>query len=224
MLKLAIDTSKTTTTTGKYGNKNLDNMGRHVIVDTTTTTTTTTGKYGNKNLDNMGRHVIVDTSKTTTTTGKYGAGKSGYGESSSSGYGNGNMSRKVIVETTTTTTTKGGKSGSGFSIEKVTSSKSGNQNEWGSSGSSITLKGASKGGASSKVTVTGGKKPWALEVSNGDFTGRNPSDAEASAGGNGYTKYSSKKEVKYQPTKGGATSTVTKFSVKRTGNVITKGY
>ena len=79
----------------------------------------------------MGRHVIVDTKKTTTTTGKYGARKSGYGEGSS-----GNMSRKVIIETTTT---KGGKSGSGFSIEKVTSSKSGNQNEWGSSGSSITL-------------------------------------------------------------------------------------
>ena len=216
-----VDTSsKTTTTTGKFGNKNLDNMGRHVIVDTSSKTTTTTGKYGNKNLDNMGRHVIVDTKTTTTTaTGRYGAGKGGYGEGAASGYGYGSMSRKVE-----TSTTKGGKSGSGYSIEKVALNKSGNEKEWGSSGSSLTFKGTSKGGASHKVT--GGKKPWALEVTNGDevFTGRHPSDEEASTGGNGYSKYSSKREVKYQPTKGGAASSVSKFSIKRTGNVITKGY
>mgnify|MGYP002527353266 CR=1 FL=1 len=71
--------------------------------------------------------------------------------------------------------------------------------------------------------ATGGKRPWALEVSNGDevFTGRHPSDEEASTGGNG--KYTSKREVKYQPSKQGSGST-SKFSVKRTGNVITKEY
>ena len=32
----------------RKGNRNLDNMGRHII-DETIKTTTTTGKYGNKN-------------------------------------------------------------------------------------------------------------------------------------------------------------------------------
>ena len=78
----------------------------------------------------------------------------------------------------------------------------------------------------SKTTAgktTGGKRAWDLEVSNGDevFTGRHPSDEEVSTGGNGYTKYSS--QAKFVPTKGGV-SKISKYSVKRTGNVITKGY
>ena len=169
----------------------------------------------------MGRHVITATTKTTTTTG-YGAGKSGAG---ASGYGNGNMSRKIVESTTTSG--KGGKSGSGYSIEKVALNKSGNEKSFKGTNKGTSGTGSGYYKEEIKTTkATGGKKPWALEVTNGDevFTGRHPSDEEASTGGNGYSKYSSKREVKYQPTKGGATSSVSKYSVKRTGNVITKGY
>ena len=201
--------------------------------ESTTKTTTTTGKYGSGNNDNMGRHVINESTTKTTIT------KGGAGYGAGAGSSSGNMSRKVIVESTTTTTKGGygGKQGSGYSFEKVSLNKSGNEKEWGSSGTSITFKGASKGlsGSGSGYTkelkttkVTGGKRPWELEVSNGDevFTGRHPSDEEASTGGNGYSKYSSKREAKFQPSKQGSVSTskATKFSVKRTGNVITKGY
>ena len=190
-------------------------MGRHVINESSTVTTTTTGKYGKGgNLNNMGRYVINENSTVTTTKGGagYGAG-AGAGAGSSSG----NMSRKVIVESTTTTKGGyGGKQGSGYAFEKVSLNKSGNEKEWGISGSSY-----SKDAKTAKVT--GGKRPWALEVSNGDevFTGRHPSDEEASTGGNG--KYTSKREVKYQPSKQGSGSS-SKYSVKRTGNVITKEY
>ena len=160
----------------------------------------------------MGRHVINESSTVTTTT------KGGAGYGAGVGASSGNMSRKVIVESTTTTTKGGygGKQGNGYSFEKVSLNKSGNEKEWGSSGSSYSKE--------VKTTkATGGKRPWALEVSNGDevFTGRHPSDEEASTGGNG--KYTSKREVKYQPSKQGSGST-SKFSVKRTGNVITKEY
>ena len=54
-------------------------MGRHVIVDTSSKTSTTTGKYGKGNLDNMGRKVIIETSTVTTTKGNdsYGSLKKG---------------------------------------------------------------------------------------------------------------------------------------------------
>jgi hypothetical protein len=215
------ETSSSTTTNRGYGN--LDNMGRHVIKETSSSTTTNRG-YGN--LDNMGRHVIKETSSSTTT--KYGGNKGGYldnmgrsviketsttetitrrggsgygsGLVSSSGYGsgNGNMTRKVIVESSTTT-------------------KSGSSGLRGVDGSSFAYKGASR-----TTKTTGGKKAWDLEIGNGDevFTGRHPSDEEVSTGGNGYSKYSSKREVRYQPASKGATTKVSKYSVTRTS----KGY
>ena len=194
-------------------------MGRKVIVESSTTKTTG-GKYGKGNYDNMGRTVIIEaTTETVTKKGGYG---SGYGSSSGAGSssGNGNMSRKVIVETTTTTT-KGGKGGSGYSIENVTLNKSGNEKDWKSKGG---LSGSGTTGIAiykeeKKVSkATGGKRPWELEVTNGDevFTGRHPSDEEVSTGG--------KKDSKFQPSKGASFSKGSKFAVKRTGNVITKGY
>ena len=113
------------------------------------------------------------------------------------------MSRKVIIEAS-----KGGKYGDGskktsYNIEKVTLTKSGNEKDWKSSGA--------KG-------YKGGKTAWEVDVSNGDevFTGRHPSDEEVSTGGNGYSKFSTHKEVKYQPSKGATKSS--KYSFK-----ITKG-
>ena len=210
------ETSSSSTTTNKgYGN--LDNMGRHVIRETSSSTT---GNYGGSNyLDNMGRHVIRETSTTETTTRR---GGSGYGTSGllSSGIGGGNMSRKVILETTTTTTKTsgyGGKSGSGYAVETGSLARSGNEKDWRSSGSSVLYKGASK-----TTRTTGGKKAWDLEIGNGDevFTGRHPSDEEVSSGGNGYSKFSSKREVKYLPSSKGATTKVSKYSMTRTS----KGY
>ena len=193
------ETSSSTTTNRGYGN--LDNMGRHVIKETSSSTTTKYG--GNKGgyLDNMGRHVIKETSTTETVTRRGGSGY-GSGLVSSSGYGsgsgNGNMTRKVIVETSTTT-------------------KSGSSGLRGVDGSSLAYKGASR-----TTKTTGGKKAWDLEIGNGDevFTGRHPSDEEVSTGGNGYSKYSSKREVRYQPASKGATTKVSKYSVTRTS----KGY
>ena len=59
-----ITTGNETDTSNK---RNLDNMGRHVINESTTTTS----KYGKK-LNNIGRYAI--TTKTITTIGKYGKG------------------------------------------------------------------------------------------------------------------------------------------------------
>ena len=191
------ETSSSTTTNRGYGN--LDNMSRHVIKETSSSTTTKYG--GNKGgyLDNMGRSVIKETSTTETITRRGGSGY-GSGLVSSSGYGsgNGNMTRKVIVESSTTT-------------------KSGSSGLRGVDGSSFAYKGASR-----TTKTTGGKKAWDLEIGNGDevFTGRHPSDEEVSTGGNGYSKYSSKREVRYQPASKGATTKVSKYSVTRTS----KGY
>ena len=240
--KVIVETTKTTTTSGKYGKGNLDNMGRKVIIETSTkksdaydsssslrkggldnmgrkvivettkTTTTTSGKYGSSskgNLDNMGRKVIIETStkKSDATASGYG----GYGVSSS---GLGISSRKVVVEQT-----KGGRFGgegtkkTTYSIESVGLTKSGNEKDWKTGSGSITLKGKSKAGY--------GKKAWDIDVTNGDevFTGRHPSDEEVSTGGNGYSKFSSHKEVRYQTTsKGAAPSKASKYSFK-----ITKG-
>jgi hypothetical protein len=221
--KVIVEVTKTTTTntsTSKYGSGNNDNMGRHVIVDTSKSTTT--GKYGKGNTDNMGRKVIVEVTKSTATNaGKYGSGS-------------GNAGRQIIIEATTvtkkgettetTTTRKGGfgKGGkSGYSIENVALNKSGNEKEWKTTGSketSVVYKGTGK-----TATGKGGKRAWDLEVSNGDevYTGRHPSDEEVSTGGNGYTKYSS--QVKYVPTKGGVAK-VSKYQVQKTSNTVTKGY
>jgi hypothetical protein len=240
--KVIVETTKTTTTTtGKYGssNRNLDNMGRKVIVESSTkksdydsssslrkggldnmgrkviietTKTTTTGKYGSGSsskgsLDNMGRKVIIETSTkksdvTTSGYGGYGAGSSGLGISS----------RKVVVEQT-----KGGRFGGDkkttYSFESVGLTKSGNEKDWKTGSGSIALKGKSKAGY--------GKKAWDVDVTTGDevFTGRHPSDEEVSTGGNGYSKFSSHKEVRYQTTsKGGAPSKSSKYSFK-----VTKG-
>ena len=173
-------------------------MGRKVIVEVTKTTSSNAGKYGTGNSDNMGRKVIIE----ATTVTKKG-------------------------ETTETVTRKGfgkgGKSGNGYSIENVALNKSGNEKQWGTTGSketSIVYKGASKTTAGAGK---GGKRAWDLEVSNGDevYTGRHPSDEEVSTGGNGYTKYSS--QVKYVPTKGGVAK-VSQYSFKKTSNTVTKGY
>ena len=168
----------------------------------------------------MGRKVIKETSTTETVTRRGGSGYGTSGLISSSGIGGGNMSRKVILETTTTTTKSGygGKSGSGYGVESVSLAKSGNEKDWRSSGSSLAYRGASK-----TTKTTGGKKAWDLEIGTGDevFTGRHPSDEEVSSGGNGYSKFSSKREVKLPSySKGATTTTVKKYSMSRTS----KGY
>ena len=154
----------------------------------------------------MGRKVIVESS---TRKGETSQGSSRRA-THNSGYGG--MSKKTIVETTTTTTTGYGakKGASGYSIENVALNKSGS-----GAGSSYYKE-------ERRVTrTTGERRPWEVDATNGDevFAGRHPSDEEVSTGGNGYTKYSIKKEVKYQPssTSKGATSTkASKFSVQRT--------
>ena len=169
-----------------------------ILANQLKTTSSNTGKFGTGNSDNMGRKVIIE----ATTVTKKG-------------------------ETTETVTRKGfGKGGkaSGYSIENVSLNKSGNEKQWGTSGSkvetSVVYKGASKTTAGAGK---GGKRAWDLEVSNGDevYTGRHPSDEEGSTGGNGYTKYSS--QVKYVPTKGGVAK-VSQYSFKKTSNTVTKGY
>ena len=240
-------TTKTTTTGGKYTKGSNDNMGRKVIVETSTVTSrgdsaNANGRYSalkssSGNNDNMGRKVIVET--TTTRKGETSEGSSRRGTHNASGYGSGSMSKKVIVETTTTTT-KGGygagakKGASGYQIENVALNKSGNEKEWksGARGSKATSgSGSSFIKEEKRVTkVSGVRKPWEVDTTNGDevFAGRHPSDEEVSTGGNGYTKYSVKKEVKYQPvstTKGATTtSKVSRFSAHKTGNTITKAY
>ena len=222
--KVIVESSQTTTTTGsRFGKGNNDNMGRQVITQTTTVTRggdSATGAgsrfalKGSANNDNMGRKVIMET--TTTTTRKGGDVSTGSSRRTTHNAGYGGMSKKTIVETTTTTTSGYGakKGASGYQIENVALNKSGS-----GSGSSYYKE-------EKKVTkVSGGRRPWEVDTTNGDevFAGRHPSDEEVSVstGGNGYTKYSVKKEVKYQPTTTtrGATSTKTsKFSVQRTGN------
>ena len=184
-------------------------MGRKVIVESSTTKTSG-GKLGKGNYDNMGRTVIIEATTETITK----KGVSGYGSGAGSSSGNGNMSRKVIVETSTTTT-KGGKSGNGYSIENVALNKSG-ASKGGLSASGSGLAYSKEETKTSKTT--GGKKPWKLEVTNGDevFTGRHPSDEEVSSGG--------KKDTKFQISKGTGFSKGSKVSGKRTGNVITNGY
>ena len=247
--KVIVQTSETTTTTtgNRFGKGNNDNMGRKVIVQSSQTTTTKGGRVSNNdnmgrkvivesttvtrggdsatgasrfsaykssaNNDNMGRKVIVES--TTTRKGETSTGSSRRG-THNAGYGG--MSKKVIVETTTTTTSNGGygakKGASGYQIENVALNKSGS-----GSGSSYYKE-------EKKVTkISGGRKPWEVDNTNGDevFAGRHPSDEEVSVstGGNGYTKYSVKKEVKYQPTtttRGATSSKTSKFSVQRTGN------
>ena len=143
----------------------------------------------------MGRQVIRETS-TSETTKRIGGTGYGTGLLSSSVIGNGKVSRKVIVETTTTTSgSRGGE------------------------GNSSLYRGASR-----TTKTTGGKKAWDLEIGNGDevYTGRHPSDEEGSTGGNGYSKFSSKREVKYLP--GGATTKVSKYSVSRTSKTSSKRY
>ncbi len=183
----------------------------------------------------MGRKVIVET--TTKRKGETSEGSSRRGTHNASGYGSGSMSKKVIVETTTTTT-KGGygagakKGASGYQIENVALNKSGNEKDWKSGRSSKNSgMGSSYYKEEKKVTkVSGRRGPWEVDQTNGDevFAGRHPSDEEVSTGGNGYTKYSVKKEVKYQPvstTKGATTtSKVSRFSAHKTGNTITKAY
>jgi hypothetical protein len=212
--KVITQTSQTTTTTGnRYATG--DNMGRKVIVESTTVTrggdsATGASRFSamksTTNNDNMGRKVIVESS---TRKGETSQGSSRRA-THNSGYGG--MSKKTIVETTTTTTTGYGakKGASGYSIENVALNKSGS-----GAGSSYYKE-------ERRVTrTTGERKPWEVDATNGDevFAGRHPSDEEVSTGGNGYTKYSIKKEVKYQPssTSKGATSTkASKFSVQRT--------
>ena len=212
--KVITQTSQTTTTSGnRYATG--DNMGRKVIVESTTITrggdsATGASRFSamksTTNNDNMGRKVIVESS---TRKGETSQGSSRRA-THNSGYGG--MSKKTIVETTTTTTTGYGakKGASGYSIENVALNKSGS-----GAGSSYYKE-------ERRVTrTTGERKPWEVDATNGDevFAGRHPSDEEVSTGGNGYTKYSIKKEVKYQPssTSKGATSTkASKFSVQRT--------
>ena len=218
--KVIVESSQTTTTTGNRFSKggNNDNMGRKVIVESTTVTRggeTATGSgsrfsamKSTTNNDNMGRKVIVESS--TTRMGETSTGSSRRG-THNAGYGG--ASKTVVVETTTTTTKGGyGAKKGGYQVENVTLNKSGS-----GSGSSYYKE-------EKKITkVSGGRKPWEVDTTNGDevFAGRHPSDEEVSTGGNGYTKYSVKKEVKYQPTtttKGATASKVSKFSVQRTGN------
>ena len=228
--KVIVESSQTTTTKGgrvsqttttKGGRvSNNDNMGRKVIVESTTVTRGGDSANGagsrfsayksSANNDNMGRKVIVE-----STTTKKGEASTGSSRRTTHNAGYGGMSKKVIVETTTTTTTNGGYGAKkGFQIENVALNKSGS-----GSGSSYYKE-------EKKVTkVSGGRRPWEVDNTNGDevFAGRHPSDEEVSVstGGNGYTKYSVKKEVKYQPTtttRGATSSKVSKFSVQRTGN------
>jgi hypothetical protein len=223
--KVIVQTTQqtSTTTTGNRFSRggNNDNMGRQVIVESTTVTrggdaATGASRFNtlksSSNNDNMTRKVIVESS--TTRKGETSQGSSRR-TTHNAGYGG----KKTVIETTTTTTTtKGGygKGTSGYNIEKVTLNKSG--------------AGAGSGSGSSYykeerrvVKTTGERRPWEVDATNGDevFAGRHPSDEEVSVstGGNGYTKYSVKKEVKYQPTsttKGATTSKTTKFSVQRT--------
>ena len=126
------------------------------------------------------------------------------------------MSKKTIVEATITTSSGYGakKGASGYKIENVILNKS-------RSGS-----GSSYFKEEKKVTkVSGGRRPWEVDTTNGDevFAERHPSDEEVSVStrGNGYTKYSVKKVVKYQPTtttRGATSSKTGKFSVQRTEN------
>ena len=220
--KVIVQTSQTTTTTGanKYGKGNNDNMGRKVIVESSTVTrggdsaTGSSSKYtalkSTSNNDNMGRKVIVESSTRKGETSQGSSRRATY----NAGYGSG-MSKKTVVETTTTTTTtKGGygakKGTTGYQIENVNLNKSG------------TGAGSSYYKQESRVTrTTGERKPWEVDATSGDevFAGRHPSDEEGSTGGNGYSKYSVKKEVKYQPsstTKGATYSKTSKFSVQRT--------
>jgi hypothetical protein len=246
--KVIVESSQTTTTTGsKFNRGNNDNMGRKVIVESSQTTTTTTGnKYARGGNDNMGRQVIIETSQTTTTTGgnKFSRGNNDNmgrkvivesstrkGETSQgssrrathdAGYG---MSKKVIVETTTTTTKGGYGAKNGYQIENVALNKSGNEKDWKSGRSSKNSgMGSSYYKEEKKVTkVSGRRGPWEVDQTNGDevFAGRHPSDEEVSTGGAGYSKYSVKKEIKYQPsstTKGATSTKVSKFSVQRTGS------
>ena len=222
--KVIVQTTQqtTTTTTGNRFSKggNNDNMGRKVIVESTTVTRggdSATGAsrfhalQSSSNNDNMGRKVIVESS---TRKGETSQGSSRR-TTHNAGYGG---KRTVVETTTTTTTTKGnyGKGATGYNIEKVTLNKSGAGTGSGS-GSSYYKE------ERRVVKTTGERKPWEVDATNGDevFAGRHPSDEEVSVstGGNGYSKYSVKKEVKYQPsstTKGATTSKTTKFSVQRT--------
>ena len=247
--KVIVQTSETTTTTtgNRFSKGNNDNMGRKVIVQSSQTTTTKGGRVSNN--DNMGRKVIVESTTVTrggdsatgasrfsaykssanndnmgrkviveSTTTRKGETSTGSSRRATHNAGYGGMSKKVIVETTTTTTTSNGgygkKGASGFQIENVALNKSGS-----GSGSSYYKE-------EKKITkVSGGRKPWEVDNTNGDevFAGRHPSDEEVSVstGGNGYTKYSVKKEVKYQPTtttRGATSSKTSKFSIQRTGN------
>jgi hypothetical protein len=246
--KVIVQTSETTTTTtgNRFSKGNNDNMGRKVIVQSSQTTTTKGGRVSNN--DNMGRKVIVESTTVTrggdsatgasrfsaykssanndnmgrkviveSTTTRKGETSTGSSRRATHNAGYGGMSKKVIVETTTTTTSNGGygkKGASGFQIENVALNKSGS-----GSGSSYYKE-------EKKITkVSGGRKPWEVDNTNGDevFAGRHPSDEEVSVstGGNGYTKYSVKKEVKYQPTtttRGATSSKTSKFSIQRTGN------
>jgi hypothetical protein len=221
--KVIVQTTQqtSTTTTGNRFSRggNNDNMGRQVIVESTTVTrggdaATGASRFNtlksSSNNDNMTRKVIVESS--TTRKGETSQGSS---RRTTHNAGYGGMSKKVIVETTTTTTTNGGYGAKkGFQIENVALNKSGS-----GSGSSYYKE-------EKKVTkVSGGRRPWEVDNTNGDevFAGRHPSDEEVSVstGGNGYTKYSVKKEVKYQPTtttRGATSSKTSKFSVQRTGN------
>ena len=90
------------------------------------------------------------------------------------------MPRKVIVESTTLT--KGGYRENkevDTHLKKVSLNKFGNEKEWGTSGSSYSKEVKTK-------KVIRGKRPWELEVNNGDevFARRYPSDEEVSDGGN----------------------------------------
>ena len=232
------ETSQTTTTGNRFSKGgNNDNMGRVVIKETSQTTSTGNRFSKGGNNDNMGRVVIKETSQTTTTGNRFSRGgnndnmgrtviketttvtRGGDASQSSSRRATynagGNMSRQVITETTTVT--KGGygakKGASGFQIESAALNKSGASK--GTSGSSYYKE-------ERVIRTTGERKPWAVDATNGDevFAGRHPSDEEVSTGGNGYTKYSVKKEVKYQPssttTKGATSTKASKFSVQRT--------
>ena len=90
--KVMVESSQTTTTTKGGITSNNNNMGRKVIVESSKTTITTKNRFARGNNDNMGRKIIVESSQTTIT--KCGRNNS-----------NDNMGRKVIVQTSETTTT-----------------------------------------------------------------------------------------------------------------------
>ena len=208
--------------------RNVDNMGRHVIKETSKTATTTT-TIKNGNLDNMGRHVIKETSSSTSTSGKNNKDRNlknverhaikekstekttRKGGASENGLGNGNMSRKVIIETTINKSGYLSNSASGYSIKKE-ANKSRNESELGSSDSRLA-----SGSGYYKVKIRkfrDGKKAWDVEESKEDdvFNERHPSDEEElSNGGIAYSKHSSQKEIKNQPSKGGAASIRQKY-------------